>query len=418
MLGPRQQARVSYLLGQCAEFLPGGCVFVPRTGEDARVAGGLCAFCRECLKSVPLRTSCRRSMISGAFQALGTGEPYYFRCWAGLNTVVFPVAPGGRFEGAFEIGGFLYPGEREDTARFVADAVTGISPETKRDLLAKLASLPEWTPLEVRGIAEFVFEGLFSSGINQVDDFRELHDRYRQQRRLGELVQEHARSSVTTGELPEVLAAFAHALALRAEDETMRQLDEFFSRVLLATSLVPDAMKAHIQVLLAHLFREAVHGGGIPFSRAMRDHMQELRELESMTEVEDICYWTFVRVRTCLKRLGSGQLRRGTVAERVLAWLDGAFRGPATLNAAAKALGASVSTIVQALRKETKRTFLEHLRERRVREARALLADTDLSIAQIATQCGFCDQSHLTRTFARELGVTPRRYRQLAVGTS
>jgi AraC-like DNA-binding protein len=82
----------------------------------------------------------------------------------------------------------------------------------------------------------------------------------------------------------------------------------------------------------------------------------------------------------------------------------------------AKAVGASVSTVVQSLRRDTKKTFRQHLRELRLREARTLLADTNTPIAGIATQCGFCDQSHLTRTFKQELGVTPRRYRQLAAG--
>jgi PAS domain S-box-containing protein len=34
-------------------------------------------------------------------------------------------------------------------------------------------------------------------------------------------------------------------------------------------------------------------------------------------------------------------------------------------------------------------------------------------IATIAQNCGFCDQSHLTRQFQRHLGLTPRRYREL-----
>jgi AraC-like DNA-binding protein len=28
----------------------------------------------------------------------------------------------------------------------------------------------------------------------------------------------------------------------------------------------------------------------------------------------------------------------------------------------------------------------------------------------VATEAGFCDQSHLTRWFMRQFGVTPRRY--------
>jgi AraC-like DNA-binding protein len=355
-------------------------------------------------------------MISGAFQALSTGEPYYLRCWAGLNTVVFPVAPGGRLEGAFEVGGFLYPGEREDTGRFVADAVDGVSSSARRELVPKIASLPEWSTLEIRGIAEFVFEGLFSSGINQVDLFRELHERYRQQRRLGELVQSYARSSVTPGELHEVLSALIHAMALRERDEVMRQLDEFFSRVMLSTSLDPDQMKAHIHVLLAYLSRETVVRGGHALSRAFAEHLQELRELEPLTEVEEICYWTFTQVRGYLDRLETGRFLGSTVAERVEDWLEHHFRERVALADVAKAVGASVSTVVQSLRRDTKKTFRQHLRELRLREARTLLADTNTPIAGIATQCGFCDQSHLTRTFKQELGVTPRRYRQLAAG--
>ena len=415
VLGPRQNAKVATLLAQCAEFLPGGCVFAPSGGDEARVAGRLCSFCRACLKSAPLRTACRRSMVSGAFQALGTGEPYYFRCWAGLNTVVFPVAPGGRLEGAFEVGGFLYPGEREDTARFVADALAGISARARRDLAPAVAAVPEWSALEIRGIAEFVFEGLFSAGINEVDRFREVHERYRQQRRLGELMQGYARSSVNPGELHEVFAALAHALALRDGPEAMRQLDEFFSRIMLSTSLNPDLMKAHIHVLLAYLSRDTVLNGQHALSRAFAGHLQELRELEALTEIEDICYWTFVRVRRHIERLETGRFRSGTVAERVTDWLERHFRERVVLADVARAVGASVSTVVQALRRETKKTFQQHLRDLRLREARSLLADTEIPLSLVASQCGFCDQSHLTRTFRAELGVTPRRYRQLAL---
>jgi AraC-like DNA-binding protein len=30
--------------------------------------------------------------------------------------------------------------------------------------------------------------------------------------------------------------------------------------------------------------------------------------------------------------------------------------------------------------------------------------------AQAATQAGFADQSHMTRAFVRQLGITPHRY--------
>lgn len=47
----------------------------------------------------------------------------------------------------------------------------------------------------------------------------------------------------------------------------------------------------------------------------------------------------------------------------------------------------------------------------RTQRAQELLRGTCLTIADIALQCGFFDQSHLTTTFARCVGVTPHRYR-------
>ncbi len=52
-----------------------------------------------------------------------------------------------------------------------------------------------------------------------------------------------------------------------------------------------------------------------------------------------------------------------------------------------------------------------HLRRRVVRSA-ALLYDEELSLADIASECGFTDQSHYTKAFRRVLGVTPGRWRR------
>jgi AraC family transcriptional regulator len=49
----------------------------------------------------------------------------------------------------------------------------------------------------------------------------------------------------------------------------------------------------------------------------------------------------------------------------------------------------------------------QYLIARRVERARRLLTRAECSLAQIASRCGFADQSHLTRHMKRLLGVTP-----------
>ena len=48
----------------------------------------------------------------------------------------------------------------------------------------------------------------------------------------------------------------------------------------------------------------------------------------------------------------------------------------------------------------------------RIRRAMQMLRATDGSIAKIAAECGFTDQSHFTASFARAVGVTPGRWRR------
>jgi AraC family transcriptional regulator len=52
------------------------------------------------------------------------------------------------------------------------------------------------------------------------------------------------------------------------------------------------------------------------------------------------------------------------------------------------------------------------LRERRLARACELLRDARLAISDIALACGFSDQSHMTRYFRRQYGITPAIYRE------
>jgi AraC family transcriptional regulator len=47
----------------------------------------------------------------------------------------------------------------------------------------------------------------------------------------------------------------------------------------------------------------------------------------------------------------------------------------------------------------------------RLRQSQRLLRRSDAAIADIAIQCGFSSQSHLTRVFRKRLGTTPKAYR-------
>ncbi|MBW4540988.1 MAG: AraC family transcriptional regulator [Myxacorys chilensis ATA2-1-KO14] len=51
----------------------------------------------------------------------------------------------------------------------------------------------------------------------------------------------------------------------------------------------------------------------------------------------------------------------------------------------------------------------QYILQQRIERAKVLLQHHELSLAEIALRCGFCDQSHLTRSVKRRVGVTPKQ---------
>lgn len=70
------------------------------------------------------------------------------------------------------------------------------------------------------------------------------------------------------------------------------------------------------------------------------------------------------------------------------------------------------SRFVRAFRQSTGAPPHRWLRGFRIERAKDMLFNTALSLAQVAYECGFSDQSHFTRVFAEFMGTTPGAWRR------
>lgn len=61
-------------------------------------------------------------------------------------------------------------------------------------------------------------------------------------------------------------------------------------------------------------------------------------------------------------------------------------------------------------------TLGEYVRKIRVEKSLSLMPDKNLSLTEIAFECGFADQSHFLRCFKRIIGIKPSAYRKLLLG--
>ncbi|RMH94857.1 AraC family transcriptional regulator [Lysobacter pythonis] len=83
-----------------------------------------------------------------------------------------------------------------------------------------------------------------------------------------------------------------------------------------------------------------------------------------------------------------------------------------TFSELAAAVGLSRTVLFQRFTRTLRQTPHQYRQSMRVTQAKALIKQGGMTLAEVATACGFSDQTHMTRAFRQVLGMTPGQYRR------
>jgi len=89
---------------------------------------------------------------------------------------------------------------------------------------------------------------------------------------------------------------------------------------------------------------------------------------------------------------------------------------PLNLSTLAAASGLSVRTLNRRFKQASGMSPGTYLTQRRIEEARSLLMETNLPVAEVGWQVGYRDPSRFAQHFKRLAGVNPRQYREAVRG--
>lgn len=380
--------------------------------ESRRTNRALCDFCRACFDRPDTAALCRISCLNAATQSLASGDAFYYTCWAGLVFVTLAIAPRRTLRGGIAIGGFCAPGDEVSLRQILPDRLPPSLRNERRFFADQLQSIRPIGPGALRGLGPFLLEASFSSGLNAESDFRRQADRYAQQRAIAEAAAILKKRPLPR--LPIRAEALVAAWAGRAPLATVRRQTATYLAALLqhcAWDLL--RFKAHLRVLTAMVTRERILKNKAWTQSAQSEGLL-LSRLEQAADIDEACALATEWLAGLRSRpAAGGPAEQRPLTERVTRWIQDHYREKVRLSGVARAVGASVSAIVQHLRRETGKSFHRILIEIRVAEVKRLLATTDLEISAIAALCGFADQSHLTRLLQREINLTPGQFRRL-----
>lgn len=98
--------------------------------------------------------------------------------------------------------------------------------------------------------------------------------------------------------------------------------------------------------------------------------------------------------------------------QRALSLLDASVDQGINVSALAQRVGISRRELLRLFRRETGKTPIEILNQRRLERAQSLILHSHLSLAVIASAVGYSSQSHLTSSYKKYFDTTPAQHRR------
>jgi two-component system response regulator YesN len=101
-----------------------------------------------------------------------------------------------------------------------------------------------------------------------------------------------------------------------------------------------------------------------------------------------------------------------TVIDKAKAYIDKQYHKDISLDEVSKEVDISPYYFSKLFKEETGENFIEYLTNMRIKRAKELLNDTDMSMKEICCRIGYSDPNYFSRIFKKNLGVTPTEYKE------
>jgi AraC-like DNA-binding protein len=150
------------------------------------------------------------------------------------------------------------------------------------------------------------------------------------------------------------------------------------------------------------------------WSRRLRFMDSELREKGPGYREAVSAYLTLALVdiaRLAQDVVGQLRVQEQPVLAGVFGFIEDHYAEPISLKDVARAANLSSGYLTTLVRRQTGRTVLEWIAERRMAEARRLLVETDESVERIGARVGYDDPAYFARRFRSTHKATPASWR-------
>jgi two-component system response regulator YesN len=410
------------ILNSFAEATGLRAIIVDRDGKTLfpRDFGGGCTFCRMVKDNPVSARKCCGSYARAGEQAAQFGEPYIFRCHAGLVAFAAPIVANGEPVGSIICGQVLMWEPEDFFWEEIAEmtAGLGLDPTALKQAAEEMGVI---SGRKVQAAADLLFvmaNQIVQGGMMALQQKKEIAMR---QSQLGEEIR--ARKELEK-KLEEVEGRVFGHYSLQKEKELLgmvrignrdrayRLLSELVSEIMEKYITAPRMFKARMLELLVVLSRSAVEGGA-DLDELLELNYRYIEEILKTDAVDELSDWIFRVMDDFMARaFGGVDTKNMQIVGAATRYMRNNYDSTLTLNSIAQAVFISPFYLSHIFKEELNSTVMDYLTKVRMEEAKRLLRNPRLSIVDIAEKTGYSDPGYFTKVFKKSEGITPSDFKR------
>ncbi len=353
-------------------------------------------FCFYCHREdcEPLNTC-----LYGCHEAYRWNGKYIYYCPMGMIFVASSVSDEQGKLAAGLVAGPLLMGEPEDFP--LQDGV----------FAGRLELLPVFSTRRVNDLAETM--ALLTAGISGRAHSFAGSAVYEQEKVLGELYSARQQFEESGYCYPIDAEKKLQALIYRRDKKGSQELlNQLLGHIYFVAEYDLDTMKARALELAVVISRATIEAGA-DLNEIFVCNESFIRELEKLSSVEDIGAWLSALLHRFIDySFDFSHIKHSDVVFKVAEYVKNRFAEKLSLDEIAEHVSLSKSYLSRIFKEETGESLSSYINKVRIDKAKLMLLDNGCPLVDVASLCGFEDQSYFTKVFKRLVGVSPKRYRE------
>ncbi|MBY0224040.1 MULTISPECIES: helix-turn-helix domain-containing protein [Sporosarcina] len=191
----------------------------------------------------------------------------------------------------------------------------------------------------------------------------------------------------------------------------LHRWEEIYDSIVKHVHIKPEEFRLQVLDLLFSLSKSAIQNGASPKNMMPLQikHAKELHDLETLAEIDK---WVRTIINEYNLQVNEGHNEQSLKSvQEILQYIEEHFQEEIGLETVAAQVNLSPNYVSAIFKQTTGSSFSYYVTDRRMKKAKHLLEDFNMTVYEIAETIGYSSSQYFSRVFKNHVGMTPSAYR-------